>query len=56
MELDTGASLSVISEETYKSISQGNGKPLEQTEVKLCTYSGESLPVMGYSEVEVEYQ
>lgn len=53
MEVDTGASLSIISEETYTS-HFGNCELLP-SEVKLRTYSGEMLPVRGSLEVHVKY-
>ena len=51
MEVDTGASLSVISETTYKSLS--TVLPLQPTQAKLCTYMGESLGVLGSISVSV---
>ena len=51
MEVDTGASLSVISEATYKSLS--TVLPLQPTQAKLCTYTGESLGVLGSISVSV---
>ena len=45
MEVDTGAAASIINEETYKRISEGNqvkNRPqLETAKVKLRTYTGE---------------
>ena len=38
MEVDEGASLSIISETTYKSLSSVS--PLQSTQAKLCTYGG----------------
>ena len=48
MEVDTGASKSIMSEETYKSLC-GRSKHLvlEDTSVRLRTYTGESLSVLG---------
>ena len=51
MEVDTGASLSVISEATYKSLS--TVLSLQPTQAKLCTYTGESLGVLGSISVSV---
>ena len=53
MEVDTGASLSVISETTYKSLS--SVPPLQPTQAKLCTYTGESLGVLGSISVSVQH-
>ena len=55
MELDTGASLSVISEDTYKSIFSVTDQ-LKPTDVFLRTYTGEALVVLGYIDVQVEYE
>ena len=54
MELDTGASLSIISEDVFKSLSPR--PPLEPTSVKLKTYSGESLEILGKVHVIVNYE
>ena len=51
MELDTGASLSIISEDTYKSICSVTDH-LKPT----CTYTGDTLAVLGYIDVQVEYE
>ena len=53
MELDTGASVSLVSEKTWKRIFLGC--PLEPSEVHLSTYSGEGLKVLGEKEVKVQY-
>ena len=42
MELDTGTSLSVISEMTYQKIWDGQGPPLQPTDMRLKTYTGET--------------
>ena len=55
MELDTGASLSVISEMTYQ-IWDGRGPPLQPTDVRLKTYTGETLQVKGKINVHVQYE
>ena len=47
MEVDTGASLSIISEATYQSLWAAESKPpLKPTDVKLHTYTKESLHVL----------
>lgn len=53
MELDTGASLTLVAEETYRR--HWPDKPLEETKTKLHTYSGESIPVLGTVDVLVKY-
>ena len=46
MEVDTGATASLISEHTYKSLWPAEKAPaLQPSEVKLCTYTGEELQV-----------
>ena len=54
MELDTGASVSIISEKTYKKWL--SSKALQKSTVSLRTYTGEPLDVMGSMEVEVKYK
>jgi hypothetical protein len=48
MEVDTGVSLSLISETTYKKLWEANALPeLQQTTVKLRFYTGEEIGVLG---------
>ena len=48
MEVDTGASLSTMSHQTYSSTwSKECLPPLKPTEAKLCTYTGERIDVPG---------
>ncbi len=57
MEVDTGASLSVISEETYKaSWSLERRPPLRPSGAGLRTYTGEELEVLGRVVVSVSYR
>ncbi len=56
MEVDTGASLSIISEASYRYVWAATDKVLEETPIQLRTYSGESLEVLGCLEVEVCYK
>ena len=55
MELDTGASLSLISEATYKSFLPAL-PPLSPTSVVLTTYTGEKILPLGSIDVTVVYQ
>ena len=55
MELDTGASLSVISEQTFHSIASTTDK-LQSTDITLTTYTGHSLSILGTFDVQVCYQ
>ena len=55
VEVDTGASLSLISEMTYKKLWKSDALPeLQQTAVKLRTYTGEEIGVLGCINVEVQ--
>ena len=56
MEIDTGASTSVINEKNFHTLSQ-SGKVLKLNSVNtvLRTYTGEIIPVVGECELEVEY-
>ena len=54
MELDTGASFSLISEHTYQSIwPEKDGLMLQVSSVKLHTYTGEQVEMVGYITVSV---
>ena len=56
MELDTGASVSIISEATFNRLwPQEEAPAMHESQVKLKTYSGEQLTVKGMIEVEVQY-
>ena len=55
MELDTGASLSIISETTYSSLSHTLPQ-LSQSKVTLSTYTGEKITPLGSMDVQVQYQ
>ena len=56
MELDTGASLTIISEQTYRKTWPQDTPPLQPSSTKLCTYTGEELEVRGSLPVAVEYK
>ena len=56
MQVDTGASVSVMSEETYKNTWTQERPALEPSTVKLKTYSGEQLKVLGSMRAQVEYK
>lgn len=53
MQLDTGASVTVVSEKTWHELFPN--RPVNQSLVKLKTYTGEPLAVLGEGEVEVTY-
>ena len=52
MELDTGAALSLISEDTYQRVFPDMA--LQESSIKLKSYSGEDIPVLGQVEVLVK--
>ena len=51
MELDTGAAVSLISEETYRC--HWADRPLQNSDTKLKTYSGEEIVVQGTLQVDI---
>ena len=53
MEVDTGASLSIISEQTYHSLIKAPA--LLPTQARLRTYTGEPMPVLGLITVPVHH-
>uniref|UniRef100_A0A8C2FFT4 Gypsy retrotransposon integrase-like protein 1 n=2 Tax=Cyprinus carpio TaxID=7962 RepID=A0A8C2FFT4_CYPCA len=56
MEIDTGASASIISEETYGKLWINDQTPaLCESSIKLRTYTGEIIPVMGAVKVNIAY-
>ena len=57
MEVDTGAALSIISEETYnRQWAKDNAPPLQQCTARLKTYTGEALSVKGALDVLVVHR
>ena len=55
-EVDTGASASVISEQSYCKLWKDNPHKLMKTHVKLQTYIGEKIMILGTIKVTVEYK
>ena len=56
MEVDTGASLSLINKATYDLISrQSHTQALQKTDVQLKTYTGEAVCILGTAKVQVNY-
>ena len=53
MELDTGASLSIISEDLYRK--KFKDIPMETTDAILKTYTGQVVPKVGQIDIEVQY-
>ena len=57
MEVDTGATLSVMSEETYKRLwDRDTRPPLQPSTTQLTTYTGENFFAHGVINVHVSYQ
>ena len=57
MELDTGASLTIMSKKTFDSLwSAGRAPKLNHTSACLRTYTGEPLKVLGVVVVDVVYK
>ena len=57
MEVDTGASVSIISRETYGHLWPDGKKPsLLESDITLRTYSGEQLAIKGTLKVDVQYK
>ena len=54
MEVDTGASVSLISEETWKKSLTEQVAPLKSTGIKLRTYTGDNMKVKGEIQVKVD--
>ena len=54
MEVDTGASVSLMSEESFKSL-RDRGTVLSQSNAKLFTYTGEQIPVLGATDVRAQH-
>ena len=54
MEVDTGASVSLIAEATYSQL--WPGRSLSTTFIKLQTYSKEPITVLGTADVQVPYE
>ena len=54
MEVDTGASMTLLSECTFHGL--WPGRSLDKTTVRLCSYAGESIPVLGSCYVNGGYK
>ena len=54
VEIDTGASVSLMGEDTYRLV-QDPEKPLQHSTAKLHTYTGEPIKVLGSTEVLVQH-
>ena len=57
MELDTGASVTVISKATLDKLQETTPTlQVQPTNVKLCTYTGEEIPLVGRVTVKVQHR
>ena len=57
MEVDTRASVSVISIDTYSKLwLSARAPPIESSEVQLQTYTGHSLPILGTIDEDISYK
>ena len=54
MELDTGVSMSLVSEKTFRE--SWPDLEVSQSDTTLYSYSGESVPVVGLIRVSVKYE
>ena len=54
MEVDTGAAVSLMSEVTFKEL--WADRSVDPSTVRLCSYSGEAIPVVGKAEVTISYK
>ena len=54
MELDTGVLVSTMSKEAWRT--WFSKLPSEKSQIKLKTYTGEALDIIGQARVEVNYQ
>ena len=55
LQVDTGAAVSIISEKIWKKLGKGNKRPkLKTSNIKLRTFTGELVPVLGKIEVDID--
>ena len=56
MEIDTGAAVTIISENAFKEVQTGSRKmELKPTNARIRTYTGERISVLGEADLPVEY-
>ncbi len=55
MEIDTGASVSIMSKEKFWEFRRDTSVTLQSSKAKLFTFTGEAIGVLGSTEVPVEY-
>ena len=55
LQVDTGAAISIISEKTWTKLGKGNKRPeLKTSNIKLRSFTGELVPVLGKIEVDID--
>ena len=55
MEVDTGTSITFMSENTYKELWPNSKEALKPSQIKLKTYTGQQIQVHGSKMVQVQY-
>ena len=56
MEIDTGAAMTILSEDTFRQVEKGQEvSRLKPTKARLRTYTGKEINVMGEVQLPVEY-
>ena len=55
MEVDTGASLSLLNKQTFDIIANKNHTTLKTTDVHFKTYTGETIEILGAAELTITY-
>ncbi len=55
MELDTGASSTLINQGTWRLIQQWSQIDLQPSGVRLKTYTGQAIPILGCATLQVRY-
>ena len=56
MEVDTGAAVSLVSKDTVNNSPFLKCLPIQQTNVRLCTYTGQPVSVLGQLMVKVKHE
>ena len=57
MEIDTGAAMSIINENTYTVLKQSHPSlELKESKIRLNTYTGEQVDVLGQIDMAVNYE
>ena len=55
MELDTGASLTLVNKSTYKAITRDASTGLQPSDAQLWTYTDQLVEIMGTTTVQAKY-